>query len=172
MKKFLFIFMLLIFSVSSSFAQSKLNLSLEGQSAYETLLKADKVSFGMVGYAATPTQLYGAYRTLLAEKENVNAFRLLLDKATPAGQTYALLGLKEKNLKEFQKAVKRYQNNSELNERVKVEVGGGCDMRFNYSEKTILQVVGVEESVVTGKTVQEKSSEANTLSGVFNYFYE
>ncbi len=123
----------------------KTELSQNGKDAYKLLQTADKVSFGLVGFAAQPTPLYAAYQTLLTEDAAESAFTELLSNATPAGKTYALLGLATIKPDKFKKAIEILKNNPDLNVKVKVETGGGCTLDFNYEEKSILEVVDRKE---------------------------
>ena len=68
-------------------------LSEAGQRAYQTLLTANQFEGDAIGYAAQPSKLVEAYRLLLKESASDVAFKSLLERASPAGQLYALCGI-------------------------------------------------------------------------------
>jgi hypothetical protein len=68
-------------------------LSHDGQKAYQTLLHAERFEDEAIGYAGELSKLVQAYRILLKEKAADQAFKSLLEKATLAGQLYALCGI-------------------------------------------------------------------------------
>jgi hypothetical protein len=65
----------------------------DGQKAYQVLLIAEQFEGEVIGYAAEPSKIVEAYRVLLKEAYADAAFKSLLEKATPAGQLYALCGV-------------------------------------------------------------------------------
>jgi hypothetical protein len=68
-------------------------LSPEGQKAYEALLVTEQFEDLAVSSGGKLSELVQAYRVLLKEKDADAAFKALLERATPAGQLYALCGI-------------------------------------------------------------------------------
>src|SRR5262245_21990254 len=62
--------------------------------SYGVVLKASMFTIGPVGFAARMSDEESAFRSLLADSKAKDQFRKLAKQATPAGQLYALLGLK------------------------------------------------------------------------------
>jgi hypothetical protein len=71
-------------------------LTTEGQKAYQVLLTASRFeddADDVIACAAQPSKLVEGYRILLKEPSADRAFKNLLERATPAGQLYALCGI-------------------------------------------------------------------------------
>jgi hypothetical protein len=62
--------------------------------AYHRLLRARTFAVGLVGPAARVPREEHALRVLLQDPNAISLLLALLDRATPAGQLYALLGLR------------------------------------------------------------------------------
>jgi hypothetical protein len=102
MRRSLLLVALILFSLSplqvlGGFQQfSTLQLSSEGQKAYQVLLTANRFeddADDVIACAAQPSKLVEGYRILLKEPSADRAFKNLLERATPAGQLYALCGI-------------------------------------------------------------------------------
>jgi hypothetical protein len=94
-------------------------LSGKGKQAYQTLLKTELFAFGGSDYSGMSSSGERALYVLLKEKNSVAAFSNLIDKATPEGGLYALLGLRKKKCTCFDEEFQKFVNRPELSERVK-----------------------------------------------------
>ena len=77
-------------------------------------------------------KLVAAYRVLLEEEKRVEALKLLLEKATIAGQLYALSGLYDTDYNFFLSAVEKYKVSDQS-----VYTFSGCLIR----EKQVREIV-------------------------------
>jgi hypothetical protein len=68
-------------------------LSAEGEQAYEIIENTEIFAGSSVGFAGTTSEQVKAFRILLQEPDPDGVFKSLLDRATMAGQLYALSGL-------------------------------------------------------------------------------
>jgi hypothetical protein len=93
---------------------SAFQLSPEGQKAYEALIVAERFEDEFIGYGAEPSKLVRAYRILLKEKNADGAFKSLLEKATSAGQLYALCGVYYTDHDFFLRAVEKHKVRSDF----------------------------------------------------------
>ena len=100
---------------------SETQLTEKGQKAFQTLLSAFRFEATHVGRANQLSKLVAAYRVLLEEEKRVEALKLLLEKATIAGQLYALSGLFDTDYNFFLSAVEKYKVSDES-----VETISGC----------------------------------------------
>ena len=107
-------------SMASTQSFSLTQLSQEGQAAYQTLLAAKQFEADAIGYAAQPSNLVAAYRSLLKEAPADGAFKALLDRATPAGQLYALCGIYWTDRAFFLSVVDKHRSRSDY---VKTQFG-------------------------------------------------
>ena len=78
-------------------------LDAEGEAAYSALKSVS--SFDAGGFIFGVTDDEASLRVLLKQKQAVDVFQSLLKEATPAGQMYALVGLKSADPIAFDKAV-------------------------------------------------------------------
>ncbi len=76
--------------------------------AYTAVKSAETFALGGIGVAGTISQQEIAFRQLLKEPEPLARCQRLLTEATPAGQIYALLGLRLLDAKAFAAAVPHY----------------------------------------------------------------
>jgi len=119
----LLLFPVSLWSNSQSFDEAK--LSQKGREAYRTLLVAKWFENKTVGYSGDPSKLVEAYNILLKEKSGDAAFKALLNKATTAGQLYALCGLYITDLSFFHSSVQRFRQSQENVYIVSDDIGGG-----------------------------------------------
>jgi hypothetical protein len=89
--------------------------------AYEIVQTAERFTVGGVGIAGSPSRQETAFRQLLKQPEPVSRCKKLLTEATPAGQLYALLGLRLLDQQSFQTALPRYKNS-----RLEIPTMSGC----------------------------------------------
>jgi hypothetical protein len=85
------------------------------QNAYEIIKSAERFTVGGVGFAGSPSRQEMAFRHLLKQPEAISRCTKLLTEATPAGQVYALLGLRLLDQQAFKAALPRYkESDSEI----------------------------------------------------------
>ncbi len=116
-----------------------LNLSEQGKSAYCTLSTVDAFNVGGFGLASATYKGEKALRVLLNEKHSLNAFKNLLDYATPEGQMYGLIGLYIKDKSSFDDEVKLFRVRS--SDLKKVYVFEGCGASWEDSSKVIERIM-------------------------------
>lgn len=109
-------------------------LSGVGETAYQTLLTANQFEDNAIGYAAQPSKLVEAYRILLKEAASDGAFKSLLEKATPAGQLYALCGIYFTDHTFFLTVIEKHRARSDY-----VQVQFGC-IGFRMRASEIVEV--------------------------------
>ena len=97
---------------AQAFAVSQ--LSPDGQKSYEVLLTAPEFEDDAIGYALDSSELVNAYRVLLKEPRADGAFKSLLEKATTAGQLYALCGLYYTDNRFFLTAVEKHAQSTDF----------------------------------------------------------
>lgn len=85
----------------------------EAPSPFQRLKAAPRFTIGPVGFAAMPAREEKAFRALLRGPKAPEQFGKLLSEATPAGQLYALLGLKLLKDPAYEKAYPRYAANEQ-----------------------------------------------------------
>ena len=100
---------------------SETQLTERGQKAFQTLLSASMFEATRVGRELQLSKFVAAYQVLLEEEKRVEALKLLLEKATIAGQLYALSGLFDTDYNFFLSAVEKYKVSDES-----VWTMGGC----------------------------------------------
>ena len=83
------------------------------QQTYDTLKAAEMFTVGGIGYAGTISAEEQAFRKLLQQPEPAVRCKKLLEEATPAGQMYALLGLRLLDAEAFRAAAPRYKHAKE-----------------------------------------------------------
>ena len=154
----------LTFSCFQAMGQSNdLNLSQEGQTAYQTLLNAPLVEDKALGFAATPSELIKAFRILLKERQAQECFKSLLEKATLAGQLYALCGLYFTDYDFFLSAIEKYrQSDKEI-----VFFSGCIRMKIAVSDfiesksPNVVRLNSPQESLEVWKSKQQKITNEN-----------
>jgi hypothetical protein len=114
--------MVIIGSVSFTYGQELSTFQLTDlrekiQQSYLKLLKAEKFSIGLTGYVGTRSGEENALHRLLKSKKAIRSLESLVDKASPEGKLYALLGLRLKDKSAYQKALLRLKSNYEPPER-------------------------------------------------------
>ena len=92
---------------------SETQLTEKGQKAFQTLLSASRFESTLVSRGNRLSEFVAAYRVLLEEEKRVEALKLLLEKATIAGQLYALSGLYDADYNFFLSAVEKYKVSDE-----------------------------------------------------------
>ncbi len=133
MRRSLLLLALILFSlfpiqVLGGFQQfSTLQLTTEGQKAYQVLLTASQFeddADDVIACAAQPSQLAEGYRILLKEPSADGAFKSLLERATPAGQLYALCGIYYSDYPFFLAVVEKHTERTDyVNTRIGCIVG-------------------------------------------------
>ena len=107
---------------TSAFERAERPLSTEPTELAVTLLKnAGQFSSARVGYAGMTTNEALAWRVLVFRADAESTFLQLLDTATPAGQLYALAGLRFQSAELFAKEAKRFEDRAD-----EVSVHSGC----------------------------------------------
>jgi len=89
----------------------------------ELLKTAPLFAIGGVGYAGTISLQEKALRQVVKQKDAKLVLTKLLDKSTPEGQMYALVGLKAVDNSEFKSRLKSYTDKSN-----QVRTARGCIM--------------------------------------------
>jgi hypothetical protein len=107
----------------------------EAPSAYEMLKTAPRFTIGHVGYAGVTSKTEAAFRSILKEPKPQERLVELLSSATPAGQLYALLGLKLMNDPAFEKNPPRYNSSKES-----VETMSGCIVQHSTVKSIAWQI--------------------------------
>lgn len=93
----------------------------EERDAFSQIATAKLFAFGGVGFAGTTTEGELAFRKIFASNTAEADFLRLLEQANPQGRSYALVGLRLKNLERFRERVKPF-----LRSRTTVETAAGC----------------------------------------------
>ena len=93
----------------------------ESPNAELALGKTSSFALGGVGVAGTMSAGERALRDVLKEPDAVTRLQRLLPDASPAGQLYALLGLRIRDRAAYQKALEKLRVND-----VKVQTARGC----------------------------------------------
>ncbi len=117
-----------------------LNLSEQGKSAYRTLSTVDIFNVGGIGAAAITYKGETALRVLLNEKHSLDAFKSLLDYATPEGRMYGLMGMYIKDKSSFDDEVKLFRVRS--SDLKKVHVFEGCSGYWADGSEVIELMMG------------------------------
>lgn len=125
MKRRIGLLLVLVISSVGAAAQdepfSETQLTPQGQKAFQTLLSAPRFEDVSVGIGGDLSELVAAYRVLLREERRVEAFKSLLERATIAGQLYAICGLYDTDHKFFLSVVDRYKRSRDF-----VDTLSGC----------------------------------------------
>lgn len=111
---------------------SETQLTAKGQKAFQTLLSAPRFEATRIGRGLQLSKLVAAYRVLLEEEKRVEALKLLLEKATIAGQLYALSGLYDTDYSFFLSAVEKYKVSDES-----VNTISGCIGRWEQVREIV-----------------------------------
>ena len=88
---------------------------------YRELQKAGSFAMGGVGVAGTMSAGERALRQILKEEDAVSRLEVLIANASPAGQLYALLGLRSRDRIAYQRALEKLKTID-----LKVETMRGC----------------------------------------------
>lgn len=107
-------------------------LTIKGQKAFQILLSAPRFEGTLVGRGLQLSEFVAAYRVLLEEEKRVEALKLLLEKATIAGQLYALSGLFDTDYDFFLSAVEKYKVSNES-----VYTISGCIGRYKQVREIV-----------------------------------
>ena len=86
-----------------------------------SLQKAGSFAMGGVGVAGTMSAGESALRQILSGTDAVSKLESLISSASPAGQLYALLGLRSKNRAAYERALEKLKSVD-----AKVETARGC----------------------------------------------
>jgi hypothetical protein len=114
------------------------SLDSKARQAHDTLLRASIFSIGPVGYAAQVSETELSLRRLVEEKEAIAVLTDLLAHATPEGKMYALYGLYVKDREVFNRAVKRYKGEHDLEKEVGTQ--SGCIVMTTYAKTVITKI--------------------------------
>jgi hypothetical protein len=104
-------------------------------SAASSLARENVFALGGVGVAGTMSSGEKNLRAVLKEADAVQQLRSLLTNASPAGQLYALLGLRLRNRPAYEQAVPDFRKRSDM-----VSTMHGCIMMKEQMDKIIRQI--------------------------------
>ena len=108
----------LLFSIPVSLATVLLaTSSFASTSAYDEVRSAPMFAIGGVGVAGIISKQETAMRELLESRSGADLLRKLLREATPAGQMYALYGLRELDVKDYDTLAQPFRAKGVLVER-------------------------------------------------------
>jgi len=119
---------------NSSFSENRLSDS--GQKAFRVLLTANRFEDTYIGYGGELSKYVAAYRVLLAEQMRTEAFRELLQRASTAGQLYALAGLYDADNVYFQSVAAKYKDSAS-----EVDTMSGCII----AKRTVGEIVFLDQ---------------------------
>lgn len=120
----LLILFLQLESAANTQSFSEVQLSVEGQKAYRTILAAERFEDKAIGYGAVRSKLVEAYCVLLKEPAADAAFKSLLEHATLPGQLYALCGLYFTDPNSFRSAAEKFRHSEERADTLSGCIGG------------------------------------------------
>ena len=103
--------------------------------AYDIVKTAEQFTVGGVGFAGRPSRQEMAFRQLLKQPEPVSRCKKLLTEATPAGQLYALLGLRLLDQPAFQTALPRYKDS-----KTEIPTMSGCIVMRTTAAKVAKEI--------------------------------
>ncbi|WP_265596380.1 hypothetical protein [Verrucomicrobium sp. BvORR106] len=139
-------------------------LSAKGKAAFEVLKGAPSFSSTTVGIAGiTPNEVF-AFRDLLDEPKADEAFKVLLNEATPEGKLYAVCALWFTDPTEFQTQVKRLKDTT-----MKVNHVDGCE---RGEERVSRLLWSPEAGAVRLKDSQQTIKEWLEANKPANLFYD
>lgn len=107
----------------------------EPTDADTTLRKASSFAMGGVGVAGTMSQGERALREVLKKSDAVVRLESMLAQASPAGQLYALLGLRSRNRNAYQQALLKYGQSD-----ASVQTMRGCILRSESFAALVNQI--------------------------------
>lgn len=116
----------LALSLDASEEASRASVSLAGENVF---------ALGGVGVAGTMSGGEKDLRALLKEPDAVQQLKSLLKKASPAGQLYALLGLRLRDRPAFEQAVSEFRKRSD-----EVSTAHGCMLMKEKMDAIIKQI--------------------------------
>ena len=90
---------------------------------YQTLVNAEILAVGGVGFAARISDTEIAFQKILAEDHAVETFSKLLTQAKRGGQVYALIGLYVKDRKAFGREAKLFRASLAKDEQIMTQTG-------------------------------------------------
>ena len=96
--------------LSASVVVARSESALTTEAAYQFVKTADRFAIGGIGVAGTISRDEKAFRQLLQQPDALGRCQRLLSEATPAGQFYALLGLRLLDQAAFRAALPRYKD--------------------------------------------------------------
>lgn len=107
----------------------------ERSDADAALRKAGSFALGGVGVAGTMSDGERALREVLKEPDAIARLESVLPNASPAGQVYALLGLRLRDRTAYQRALEKYRGND-----AKVQTMRGCILQKESFRDLIKQI--------------------------------
>lgn len=117
-------FLLVALMVIALLSRPVLLDAAEPSDADSTLRKASSFAMGGVGVAGTMSQGERALREVLKQADAVARLESMLPQASPAGQLYALLGLRARDRNAYQQALMKYGQGD-----ARVQTMRGCILR-------------------------------------------
>ena len=105
-------------------------LDAKSKAAYTTLKSVARFATDSVGRGSGTSEGELALRVLLKQKQAEDVLQSLLKEAAPAGQMYALVGLRSVSQAAFEKAVKPF-----LPDKTKAGTMSGCIVRHETVAK-------------------------------------
>ena len=107
----------------------------EPSDADSTLRKATSFAMGGVGVAGTMSQGERALREVLKKSDAVARLESMLPEASPAGQLYALLGLRARDRNAYKQALMKYGESE-----ASVQTMRGCILRSESFAALVNQI--------------------------------
>ena len=97
--------------------------------------KTTAFALGGVGVAGTMSEGERALREILAEPDAAKRLEKMLPDASPAGQLYALLGLRLRDRATYQSALEKFKSSD-----AKVETARGCILQQESFRDLVKQI--------------------------------
>jgi hypothetical protein len=107
----------------------------EPSDADSTLRKVGSFALGGVGVAGTISEGERALREVLKQSDAVARLESMLAQASPAGQLYALLGLRARNRSAYQRALPTYGHRN-----ISVQTMRGCILQLESFGSLVKQI--------------------------------
>lgn len=101
----------------------------------EALRQTPTFALGGVGYAGIMSEGERTLREILKESDAARRLKSVLPDASPAGQLYALLGLRLRDRSAYQRALEKYRAKD-----AKVQTMRGCIMQREPFRKLVEQI--------------------------------
>jgi hypothetical protein len=144
-----------------------IDLSPAGKDAFQTLLTASQFEEGFIGFGAMPSSLVAAYRFLRKEQAADAAFKLLLEKATLAGQLYALCGVYFTDHAGFLRIIESYRARTDS-----VPIQSGClvfgqpvSRLIDAGSPDAIRLAGPQDSLPEWQRAHPRSNTPDIIGG-------